>query len=42
MFEKRSFRDLYEAMATDARRRAPTLTDFQEGSVVRSLLESFA
>lgn len=42
MFEKRSFRDLYEAMATDARQRTSVLTDFEEGSVVRSLFESFS
>ncbi|HEU0015546.1 MAG TPA: hypothetical protein VFQ45_17855 [Longimicrobium sp.] len=39
-FEKRPFRDLYESMAADLRRRTAELTDFEEGSVVRSLFES--
>lgn len=41
-FEKRDFRGVFESMATDLRRRAPALTDWEEGSVVRSLFESFA
>lgn len=41
-FEKPGFRDLYAALETDLRRRAPALTDWEEGSVVRSLFESFA
>jgi uncharacterized phage protein gp47/JayE len=41
-FQKPGFRDLYAALETDLRRRAPTLTDWEEGSVVRSLFESFA
>ena len=42
MFQKRGFRELYESMATDARQRTSVLTDFEEGSVVRSLFESFS
>jgi uncharacterized phage protein gp47/JayE len=41
-FQKPGFRDLYAALETDLRRRAPALTDWEEGSVVRSLFESFA
>lgn len=41
-FNKPGFRDLYAALETDLRGRAPTLTDWEEGSVVRSLFESFA
>jgi|GEM_PF-2292032 len=41
-FEKRGYRDLYQALEADVRRRAPALTDWEEGSVVRSLFESFA
>src|SRR5215207_6417118 len=41
-FQKRGFRDLYQSLETDLRRRAPALTDWEEGSVVRSLFESFA
>ncbi|HEU4456234.1 MAG TPA: baseplate J/gp47 family protein [Longimicrobium sp.] len=41
-FQKRGFRDLYQALESDVRRRAPALTDWEEGSVVRSLFESFA
>lgn len=41
-FDKPGFRDLYAALETDLRRRAPALTDWEEGSVVRSLFESFA
>lgn len=41
-FDKKSFLDIYNNMAADTRRRLPELTDFEEGSVVRSLYESFA
>lgn len=41
-FDKKSFTDIYEAMLADTRRRIPQLTDFEEGSVVRSLFETFA
>lgn len=41
-FEKRGFRELYQGLETEVRRRAPDLTDWQEGSVVRSLFESVA
>ncbi|OLT60051.1 baseplate J/gp47 family protein [Moorena bouillonii] len=39
VFEKKGFAQLFEAMQS---RTPPTLTDFQEGSVVRTLYESFA
>ncbi|HET7462022.1 MAG TPA: hypothetical protein VFJ82_12270 [Longimicrobium sp.] len=41
-FEKRGYRELYQGLETEVRRRAPDLTDWQEGSVVRSLFESVA
>ncbi|MFZ6028601.1 MAG: hypothetical protein ACOYYS_12865 [Chloroflexota bacterium] len=41
-FDKKSFTDIYEAMVADTRRRIPQLSDFEEGSVVRSLFETFA
>lgn len=41
-FQKPGFRDLYAALEADLRQRAPALTDWEEGSVVRSLFESFA
>ncbi|RLT44684.1 MAG: hypothetical protein DWI57_02730 [Chloroflexi bacterium] len=41
-FIKKDFAQLYTRLEREARRRTPQLTDFQEGSVVRSLFESFA
>ncbi|HEU4561834.1 MAG TPA: hypothetical protein VFS20_28675 [Longimicrobium sp.] len=41
-FQKRDFRELYQGLETQVRQRAPALTDWQEGSVVRSLFESVA
>ena len=41
-FDKKNFTDIYNTMVADTRRRLPELTDFEEGSVVRSLYESFA
>ncbi|HET7233330.1 MAG TPA: hypothetical protein VFJ16_25180 [Longimicrobium sp.] len=41
-FQKRGFRELYQGLETQVRQRAPELTDWQEGSVVRSLFESVA
>lgn len=40
-YAKKSFGDIYDSMAADARERVPQLSDFEEGSVIRSLLESF-
>ena len=39
---KKTFDEIYAQMEADARQRIPALSDFQEGSVVRSLLESFS
>jgi uncharacterized phage protein gp47/JayE len=41
-FVKKGFAQLYGSLETDARQRLPQLSDFQEGSVIRSLFESFA
>lgn len=41
-FDKKNFTDIYQNMVADTRHRIPALTDFEEGSVVRSLFESFA
>jgi uncharacterized phage protein gp47/JayE len=41
-FEKKSFNNIYENMVAETRRRIPQLTDFEEGSVIRSLYETFA
>lgn len=41
-FDKKNFSDIFGSMLADTRRRIPDLTDFEEGSVVRSLYESFA
>jgi len=41
-FQKRGFRELYQGLETEVRRRSPDLTDWQEGSVARSLFESVA
>ena len=41
-FDKKSFTDIYDNMVVDTRRRIPELTDFEEGSVIRSLFETFA
>ncbi len=41
-FDKKQFSDIYDSMAADTRQRLPALTDFEEGSVVRTLYESFA
>lgn len=41
-FEKKVFSELYKSMVADTRERIPELNDFEEGSVVRSLYESFA
>lgn len=41
-FNKKSFEDIYATMAADTRTRVPALSNFEEGSVVRSLLESFS
>lgn len=39
VFDKKNFNEIFEAMRE---RTSPTLTDFQTGSVVRTLYESFA
>ena len=41
-FDKKNFTDIYQTMVADTRRQVPELTDFEEGSVVRSLFESFS
>jgi len=41
-FDKKNFSDIFGSMLADTRRRIPDLTDFEEGSVVRSLYESFS
>ncbi len=41
-FDKKNFSDIFQSMLADTRRRIPDLTDFEEGSVARSLYESFA
>ncbi|OAD22263.1 hypothetical protein THIOM_001942, partial [Candidatus Thiomargarita nelsonii] len=41
-FEKKSFNNIYENMVAETRSRIPQLTDFEEGSVIRSLYETFA
>jgi len=41
-FEKKSFNNIYENMVAETRHRIPQLTDFEEGSVIRSLYETFA
>jgi uncharacterized phage protein gp47/JayE len=41
-FQKPGFPEIYGALESDLRRRAPALSDWEEGSVVRSLFESFA
>ena len=41
-FNKKQFSDIYGSLLADTRRRIPELTDFEEGSVARSLFESFA
>lgn len=40
--QKKNFADLYAQLESEARQRVPQLSDFQEGSVIRSLFESFA
>lgn len=39
---KKQFNDIYASMVADSRQRLPRLSDFEEGSVIRSLFESFA
>ena len=41
-FRKKSFNDIYLNLEQEVKKRVPGLTDFEEGSVIRSLLESFA
>lgn len=41
-FQKKNFADLYAQLENEARQRVPQLSDYQEGSVIRSLFESFA
>jgi uncharacterized phage protein gp47/JayE len=41
-FVKKDFQELYTRLEQEARTRVPELTDYQEGSVVRSIFESFA
>ncbi len=41
-FLKKNYQDIYEAMSADLRKRLPEITDFEQGSVVRSLLETIA
>ncbi len=41
-FNKKDFAAVYDGLVAQTRQRLPQLTDFEEGSVVRSLYESFA
>lgn len=41
-FEKKAFKDIYASMVADTRQRIPRLSDFEPGSVIRSLYESFS
>ena len=41
-FIKKDFVDLYLQLESNARQLTPQISDFQEGSVIRSLFESFA
>jgi uncharacterized phage protein gp47/JayE len=41
-FEKKAFKDIYASMVADTRRRIPQLSDFEPGSVIRSLYESLS
>ncbi len=41
-FDKKSFNQIYESMSEDLMERAPQLTDFTEGSVIRSICESLS
>ncbi len=41
-FLKKNHQDIYEAMSADLRDRLPEITDFEQGSVIRSLLETIA
>ncbi|HEY1011739.1 MAG TPA: baseplate J/gp47 family protein [Herpetosiphonaceae bacterium] len=40
--QKKTFGEIYASMVADSRARLPELNDFEEGSVARSLFESFA
>ncbi|MEL6538365.1 MAG: baseplate J/gp47 family protein, partial [Bacteroidota bacterium] len=42
IYQKKDYQALYEAMAEDLKARLPEMTDFEPGSVVRSLLETIA
>lgn len=42
IYQKKDYRALYEALAEDLKTRLPEMTDFEPGSVVRSLLETIA
>ena len=39
---KKNQQDIYENMVADLRSRLPEVTDFQQGSVIRSLIETLA
>jgi uncharacterized phage protein gp47/JayE len=41
-FLKKNQQDIYEALVADLRKRMPELTDFESGSVIRSMLETIA
>ncbi len=41
-YVKKDFQTLYEDLAEDLKKRLPGITDFEQGSVVRSLLETLA
>jgi uncharacterized phage protein gp47/JayE len=41
-FLKKEHQDIFEALVADLRSRLPEITDFEKGSVIRSLLETIA
>ena len=40
-FQKKDFSQIYNALVQDTQNRLPEVTDFSEGSIIRSLYESF-
>ena len=41
-FEPKKFEEIYTNMVQKSQEKVPTLTDFQVGSVIRTMYESFA
>ncbi|MEM9337536.1 MAG: baseplate J/gp47 family protein [Bacteroidota bacterium] len=41
-YQKKAYLHLYESLAADLKKRLPGITDFEQGSVIRSMLETLA